>query len=84
MILNLHNYKYINYIYMYVCVYIYMCMCVCTFEGKRRSGGQRIRWLYSITSSMDMNLSKVQEDSGRQRSPAYCSPWDHKESDMTW
>ena len=29
-------------------------------EGKRRRW-QRIRWLDSITSSMDMNLSKLQE-----------------------
>ena len=27
-------------------------------EGKRRRGWQRIRWLDSITESMDMNLSK--------------------------
>ena len=30
-------------------------------EGRRRSGHQRIRWLYSITDSMDMGLSKLQE-----------------------
>ena len=29
-------------------------------EGKRR-GRQRMRWLHSVTSSMDMNLSKIQE-----------------------
>ena len=27
-------------------------------DGKRRSGWQRMRWLDSITHSMDMNLSK--------------------------
>ena len=29
-------------------------------EGKRR-GRQRMRWLRSVTNSMDMNLSKIQE-----------------------
>ena len=29
-------------------------------EGKRRRRWQRIRWLHSITDSMDMNLSKLQ------------------------
>ena len=30
-------------------------------EGKRRRGGQRMRWLDSITDSIDINLSKVLE-----------------------
>ena len=30
-------------------------------EGSRRRGRQRIKWLDSMTDSMDMNLSKVQE-----------------------
>ena len=51
-------------------------------EGKRRRGQQRMRWLDSITDSMDMNLSKVQvtvEDRG-----AWCvSSWGHKELDTT-
>ena len=51
-------------------------------EGRRRRGWQRIRWLYGITNSMDMNLSKLRE-AVKNRSLVSCSPWDHKELDMT-
>jgi len=30
-------------------------------EGKWKRGWQRIRWLDSITDSMDMNLSKLRQ-----------------------
>ena len=28
-------------------------------DGRRRSGQHRMRWLYDITDSMDMSLSKL-------------------------
>ena len=51
-------------------------------EGRRRRGRQRMRWLDSITNSMDMNLSKFQEREG-QGNLACCSPWGCKVSDTT-
>ena len=52
-------------------------------EGRRRRGLQRMRWLDSITDSMDMSLSKLLEFDDGQGGLACCSPWGHKESDKT-
>ena len=41
-----------------------------------------MRWLDSITDSMDMT-EQIQGDSEGQGSLACFSPWGHKESDMT-
>ena len=51
-------------------------------EGGRSRGQQMMRWLDGITNSMDMSLSKLQELMN-QGSLACCSPWGHKELDMT-
>ena len=48
-------------------------------EGRRSRGRQRMRWLYGITDSMDMSLSKGDVEG----SLACCSPWGRKESDLT-
>ena len=57
-------------------------------EGRRRRGWRRMRWLDSITDSMDVSLSKIvlkiaPGDSEGQGSLACCSPWGRKESDTT-
>ena len=52
-------------------------------EGKRISGRPRLRWLDSITSSVDVDLSKLQETVEDTGAWLVCSPWGHKESDVT-
>ena len=51
-------------------------------EDKRRKGQQRMRWLDSITDSMDVNLGKLREIA-RDREAQHTSQWGHKESDTT-
>ena len=38
-------------------------------KGKRRRGQQRMRWLDSITNSMNTNLSKLRDSRGQRSLP---------------
>ena len=51
-------------------------------EGRRRRGCQRMRWLDGIIDAMNMNLGKLREVV-KDRGLACCSPWGHKELDLT-
>ena len=53
-------------------------------EGRRRRGRQRMRWLNSISNSMDVNLSKLWDIVKDRRALWCCSPWDHKEWNTAW
>ena len=46
-------------------------------EGKRRRGWERMRWLDSITNSIDMNFNKLWQIV-KKGSLVSCSPWDHR------
>ena len=48
-------------------------------ESKRRRQRQRVRWLDTITDSLDVNLSRLQMEKGR----GACSPWGLEELDVT-
>ena len=51
-------------------------------EGSRRRGQQRMRWLDGFINSMDVFEQAPGVGDG-QGGLACCSPWGHKESDMT-
>ena len=49
-------------------------------KGERRRGQQRMRLLDGIADSMERSLSKLRE---LVMDRTCCSPWGHKESNMT-
>jgi len=53
-------------------------------EGRRRRGWQRMRWLDGIVDWMDRHEFEQAPGIGDgQGGPVCCSPWGHKESNMT-
>ena len=51
-------------------------------KGKKKRGQQRMRWLDSITDSVNMNLSKLQEIVKDREAWHACRPCNHISSDM--
>ena len=51
-------------------------------EGKRRRWWQKMRWLDSITDSMNMNLSKLQEIL-KEEEPGVLQSMGHKDLNTT-
>ena len=52
-------------------------------EGRRGSGQQKMRWLDGITNLMDNEFEQALGFGDGHGSLACCSPWRHKETDMT-
>ena len=53
-------------------------------ESKRRRGRERMRWLDSITNSMDLNFNKLLEIVEDREARHATTHGGHKESDVTY
>ena len=52
-------------------------------EGRRRRGQQRMRWLDGIITQWSHEFEQAPGVGDIQGSLVCCSPWGHKELDMT-